>query len=69
MAKDAIPGMKAGGGVTSKVAGTAVVLAILAIVIKPGRRSMPRERDRRPRPSEVVIPITRNRPINLERSH
>jgi hypothetical protein len=35
MAKNAIPGMKTGGGVTSKVAGTAVVLAILAIVIKP----------------------------------
>lgn len=35
MAKNAIPGMKTGGGVTSKMADTAVVLAILVIVINP----------------------------------
>lgn len=35
MAKNAIPGMKTGGGVMSKVVDTAVVLTILVIVIKP----------------------------------
>jgi hypothetical protein len=35
MAKNAIPGMKTGGGVTSKVVDKVVVLAILVIVIKP----------------------------------
>lgn len=34
MAKNAIPGMKTGGGVMSKVVGTAVVLAVLVIVVK-----------------------------------
>lgn len=34
MAKNVIPGMKTGGGVMSKVVGTAVVLAILVIVVK-----------------------------------
>ncbi len=37
MAKNSIPGLKTGGGVMSKVVGTAVVLAILTIVVKhPG---------------------------------
>jgi hypothetical protein len=37
MAKNSIPGLKTGGGVVSKVVGTAVVLAILTIVVKhPG---------------------------------
>jgi hypothetical protein len=34
MAKNAIPGMKTGGGVMSKLVGTAMVLAILVIVVK-----------------------------------
>jgi hypothetical protein len=34
MARNAIPGLKSGGGVMSKVVGTAVVLAILVIVVK-----------------------------------
>ncbi|MGH3564461.1 MAG: hypothetical protein ACRDRH_00195 [Pseudonocardia sp.] len=34
MAKSEIPGMKAGSGAMSKVVGTAVVLAILVIVVK-----------------------------------
>ncbi|TDQ04805.1 hypothetical protein [Labedaea rhizosphaerae] len=34
MAKNAIPGFKTGGGVLSKVVGTAVVLAVLVIVVK-----------------------------------
>lgn len=34
MARNVIPGLKTGGGVLSKVIGTAVVLAILVIVIK-----------------------------------
>jgi hypothetical protein len=34
MAKNVIPGMKTGGGVMSKVVGTAVLLAILVIVVK-----------------------------------
>jgi hypothetical protein len=34
MAKNAIPGLKTGGGVMSKVIGTVVVLAILVIVVK-----------------------------------
>jgi hypothetical protein len=34
MAKNAIPGMKTGGGVMSKLVDTAVVLAILVIVVK-----------------------------------
>ena len=35
MVNNLIPGMKTGGGVTSEVVGTAVMLAILVIVIKP----------------------------------
>jgi len=58
MAKNAIPGMKTGGGVMSKVVGTAMVLAILVIVIKP--------EDGPCRENEtVVIPITRNCPSTL----
>jgi hypothetical protein len=34
MARNVIPGLKTGGGVMSKVIGTAVVLAILVIVVK-----------------------------------
>jgi len=34
VAKNVIPGLKTGGGVMSKVIGTAVMLAILVIVIK-----------------------------------
>lgn len=34
MAKNAIPGFKTGGGMLSKVVGTAVVLAVLVIVVK-----------------------------------
>jgi hypothetical protein len=34
MARNSIPGMNIGGGVMSKVVGTAVVLAILVIVVK-----------------------------------
>lgn len=34
MARNVIPGLKTGGGVLSKVIGTAVVLAILVIVVK-----------------------------------
>jgi hypothetical protein len=34
MAKNAIPGLKTGGGVMSKVVGAAVVLAILVTVVK-----------------------------------
>jgi hypothetical protein len=34
MARNVIPGMKTGGGMMSKVIGTAVVLAILVIVVK-----------------------------------
>ena len=34
MAKNAILGMKTGGGVMSKLVGTAMVLAILVIVVK-----------------------------------
>ena len=34
MAKNAIPGFKTGGGVLSKVVGTAVALAVLVIVVK-----------------------------------
>ena len=34
MAKNTIPGMKTGGGVMSKLVGTAMVLAILVIVVK-----------------------------------
>jgi len=34
MAKNAIPGMKTGGGAMSKATGAAVVLTILVIVIK-----------------------------------
>ena len=34
MARNAIPGMKTGGGVMSKLVGTAMVLAILVIVVK-----------------------------------
>jgi hypothetical protein len=34
MAKNVMPGFKTGGGVMSKVIGTAVVLAILVIVVK-----------------------------------
>jgi hypothetical protein len=61
--------MKTGGGVMSKAVGTTVVLARPVIVMKP-EDSPCRENDTRlPRPSEVVIPITRSRPINLERSH
>ncbi|MBV8539531.1 MAG: hypothetical protein JO268_03050 [Pseudonocardiales bacterium] len=35
MIKNEIPGMKTGGGVMPKAVDTAVVLAILVIVIKP----------------------------------
>ncbi len=34
MARNSIPGINAGGGVMSKVVNTAVVLAILVIVVK-----------------------------------
>jgi hypothetical protein len=34
MARNVIPGVQTGGGVLSKVIGTAVVLAILVIVVK-----------------------------------
>jgi hypothetical protein len=34
MARNVIPGVKTGGGVLSKVIGTAVVLAILVMVVK-----------------------------------
>jgi hypothetical protein len=34
MARNSIPGLKTGGGVMSKAIGTAVVLAILVIVVK-----------------------------------
>jgi hypothetical protein len=34
MARNVIPGMKTGGGVMSKVIGTAAVLAILVMVVK-----------------------------------
>lgn len=34
MARNVIPGLKTGGGMLSKVIGTAVVLAILVIVVK-----------------------------------
>ncbi len=34
MAKNVIPGVKTGGGVLSKVIGTAVVLAILVMVVR-----------------------------------
>lgn len=34
MARNVIPGLKTGGGVMSKVISTAVVLAILVIVVK-----------------------------------
>jgi hypothetical protein len=34
MAKNAIPGFKTGGGALSKVVGTAIVLAVLVIVVK-----------------------------------
>lgn len=34
MARNVIPGLKTGGGVMSKVIGTAVVLALLVIVVK-----------------------------------
>jgi len=37
MARNAIPGLKTGGGILSKMIGTVVVLAILVIVVKhPG---------------------------------
>lgn len=34
MARNVIPGVRTGGGILSKVIGTAVVLAILVIVVK-----------------------------------
>jgi len=34
MARNVIPGLRTGGGIMSKVIGTAVVLAILVIVVK-----------------------------------
>lgn len=34
MARNVIPGLKTGGGMLSKVIGTAVVLAILVMVVK-----------------------------------
>jgi hypothetical protein len=34
MARNVIPGLKTGGGIMSKVIGTAVTLAILVIVVK-----------------------------------
>ena len=69
MAKNKIPGMKTDCRVMSKVVDTAVGLAILVIVIKPEDGPFRENETDDPRPSEVVIPITRNRPINLERSH
>jgi hypothetical protein len=69
MAKNEIPEMKTDCRVMSKVVDTAVGLAILVIVIKPEDRPCRENETDNPRPSEVVIPITRNRPINLERSH
>ena len=69
MAKNAIPGMKTGGEVISNAPGTAAVLAIPVIVMKP-ENSPCRENDtRRAQPSDGAIPITRSRPINPERSH
>lgn len=68
MAKNEIPEMKTGCRVMSKMVDTVVGLAILVIVINPEDGPC-RENETDPRSSEVVIPITRNRPINLERSH
>lgn len=34
MAKNVIPGMKTGGGILSKLIGTAIVLALLVFVVK-----------------------------------
>jgi len=65
MAKKSIPGMETGGGVMSKVVGTAEVPTILVIVIKPEdapcRENETNDRGR----VEIVIPITRNRPSTL----
>jgi hypothetical protein len=69
MAKNEISEMKACCRVMSKVVDTAVGLAILVIVIKPEDGPCRENETDDPRPSEAVIPITRNRPINLERSH
>ena len=69
MAKNKISEMKTDCRVMSKVVDTAVGLAILVIVIKPEDGPFRENQTDDLRPSEVVIPITRNRPINLERSH
>ena len=62
MAKNEIPGMKTGCRVMSKVVDTVAGLAILVIVINPEDGPC-REDGTDPRSSEVLIPITRNRPI------
>ena len=69
MAKNSIPEMKTGCRVMSKVVDTTVGLAILVIVTKPEDGPCRENETDDPRPSEAVIPITHNRPINLERSH
>ena len=69
MAKNEIPGMRTGCRVMSKVVDTVVGLAILVIVIKTEDSPCRENETDNPRPSEAVIPITHNRPINLERNH